>query len=191
MGQGDWLYPPVLFFWWCWKRPFLNGLIAFDRKWEGYGTKSLYPYICQHAAWACANPTLVGTNPVVFLLLQTIRIMSSLAACFSLGKTACGMLYGILTIPMIAGITNHATWIQFAPIFAKAGWKSSAPEWISMNSGINPQMFWSNNPNMMTKNTEMFYGYNPGFIPQQPMNPAMFKNQWKFQQNQGNPTVQQ
>ena len=44
---------------------------------------------------------------------------------------------------------------------------------------------------MMTKNTGMFYGYNPGFIPQQPMNPAMFKNHWKFQQNQGNPAVQQ
>ena len=53
-----------------------------------------------------------------------------------------------------------------------------------MNSGINPQMFWGNNLNMMTKNTGMFYGYNPGFIPQQPMNPAMFKNHWKFQQNQ-------
>ena len=44
---------------------------------------------------------------------------------------------------------------------------------------------------MMTKNTGMFYGYNPGFIPQQPKNPAMFKNHWKFQQNQGNPAVQQ
>ena len=65
-----------------------------------------------------------------------------------------------------------------------------------MNMGMNPGMFWGNNPqmnnpNMMMQNPGMFYGFNPGFMPQQPMNPAMFPNQWQFQQNQGNPADQQ
>ena len=63
-----------------------------------------------------------------------------------------------------------------------------------MNQGMNPQFFWGNNPqmnpNMMMQNP-MFYGFNPGFMPQQPMNPAMFQNNIQFQQNQGNPDNQQ
>ena len=63
-----------------------------------------------------------------------------------------------------------------------------------MNQQMNPQMFWGNNPpmnpNMMMQNQGMFYGYNPGFMPQQPMNPAMFQNNWQFQQNPGNPNNQ-
>ena len=64
-----------------------------------------------------------------------------------------------------------------------------------MNQQMNPQNFWGNNPqmnpNMMMPNQGMFCGYNPGFMPQQPMNPAMFQNNLQFQQNQGNPDNQQ
>jgi hypothetical protein len=58
----------------------------------------------------------------------------------------------------------------------------------NQNMSMNQQIFWGNNPNMMMQNQGMFFGYGGGFMPQQPMNPAMFQNQWQFQQNQVNPS---